>query len=107
MSKATILTTAILFFAGLVLADGEEAPRPVFKAPVKLECAGEAINVTTGHAAPHVTDWNSDGTPDLLVGQFGGGKLRIYRNEGTAAEPKFSAFTSLRAGGAEATVPSG
>jgi len=107
MSRTTMLTVAVLLFAGLVLADGVEAPRPVFKAPVKLECAGEPINVTTGHAAPHVIDWNSDGKPDLLVGQFGGGRLRIYGNVGTAAEPVFGGFEYLRAGGAEATVPSG
>ena len=107
MTRPILLAAAVLLFAGLVLADETEAPRPLFKAPVKLECAGEPIDVTTGHAAPHVTDWNGDGKPDLLVGQFGGGKLRLYPNTGTAPEPAYSSFEYVRAGGAEATVPSG
>ena len=54
---------------------------------------------------PRVVDWNGDGKKDLLVGQFGGGKLRVYLNKGTDAEPKFDDFTYLQIDGTDATVP--
>jgi len=75
--------------------------------PVAIHAAGKPINVDIGHAAPCVADFYGDGTMCLLVGQFGDGKLRIYRNEGTKAEPKFGKFTWFSAGGAEAKIPSG
>jgi len=68
---------------------------------------GQPIDVDVGHAAPHVTDWNGDGKPDLLVGQFGEGKLRIFLNEGTRSEPRFTTYAWFRADGEDATVPSG
>ena len=74
---------------------------------VRLEANGQPIDVTVGHAAPLVLDWDGDGVRDLLVGQMGGGRLRIYRNVGTDAAPRFEGFEHFRAAGADATVPSG
>jgi hypothetical protein len=65
----------------------------------------EPIDVAVGHATPYVVDWDGDGKKDLLVGQFGDGKLRIYLNRGTDARPKFEGFTYLQAGGKDASVP--
>ena len=45
------------------------------------------------------------GRRDLLVGQFGGGKLRFYRNQGSDEQPRFEGFSYVRAGGTEAAVP--
>jgi len=78
-----------------------------FDAPVKLEAADGPINVTTGHAAPFWYDWDGDGVRDLLVGQFGGGQLRIYKNHGTEAEPVFKDFEWFMADGRPASVPHG
>jgi hypothetical protein len=36
---------------------------------------------------------------------FANGRLRIYKNRGTDAEPRFEDFTFLQAGGADATIP--
>ena len=44
---------------------------------------------------------------DLLVGQFGEGKLRIYLNIGTDTDPKFDKYEFLKAGTADVSVPSG
>src|SRR5262245_752636 len=75
--------------------------------PVKLQEGGKPINVDVGHAAPCVADFAGDGTLHLLVGQFGGGKLRVYRNTGTKEKPRFGDFTLLHDGKPEGCVPSG
>jgi VCBS repeat protein len=75
--------------------------------PFRVEAKGGSIDVDIGHSAPWVTDFDGDGIADLLVGQFGEGKLRIYRNKGTKTEPKFDSFALFQAGGSDGKVPSG
>lgn len=77
------------------------------EAPVRLTASGAPIDVDVGHAAPYLYDLDGDGKRDLLVGQFGQGKLRVYRNTGTEAEPAYGALEWFQAGGALATVPAG
>ena len=60
-----------------------------------------------GHAAPFVGDFYGDGKPALLVGQFSGGKLRVYRNLGTRTEPKFGDFEWFRASDGLGTIEAG
>ena len=43
---------------------------PQFATPVRIEAHGKPIDVTTGHAAPYVYDFDGDGTRDLLVGSL-------------------------------------
>ena len=62
------------------------------EAPFRAEAGGEAIDVDVGFSAPCFADIDGDGLNDLLVGQFGEGRLRIYRNTGSATEPKFEDF---------------
>src|SRR5262249_51790432 len=61
----------------------------------------------SGHAAPAVGDFYGDGKPALLVGQFSGGKLRVYRNTGTAGAPKFGDFEWFKASDALGTIQPG
>ena len=74
---------------------------------VKLEAAGKIIEGGRGHLVPSVVDWNQDGKKDLLVGQFEGGKIRLYLNQGTDSAPVFKDFRFVRAGDAEISLPAG
>lgn len=97
--------------------------------PVRILVGDKPIDVTTGHAAPYVLDFDGDGKKDLLVGEFGdgefpvaelpaaladgwkqagnfaNGRLRIHRNVGTNKAPRFDGFEYLQAGGGDATIP--
>jgi len=76
--------------------------------PVRVEAGGRPIDAESpGHAAPFVVDFDGDGVRDLLVGQFGGGALWIFRNEGTDAAPRLAAGTKFKDGRKEGTVPTG
>lgn len=90
----------LLWIGALAHAQGLEKP-------VRLEAAGQAIDTDVGHAAPYVYDFDRDGKRDLLVGQFGEGKLRIYKNVGTNARPRFEGMSWFEAGGEVAKVAAG
>ncbi len=76
--------------------------------PVIIKAGGKPIDVEVGHAAPFLADFDKSGKPKLLVGQFGEGKLRIYKNIGTARSPRFdSDFAWLKVARKVAQVPSG
>ena len=76
-----------------------------FEKPVRIEADGKVITTDVGHSAPYVYDFDGDGKRDLLVGQFGEGKLRIYRNVGTNAKPVYKGMAWFMAGGQIAKVP--
>ncbi len=74
--------------------------------PIKIEAEGLPIEALSGHAAPFVFDVDNDGRKDLIVGEFEGGRARIYLNQGSDDEPRFSGFSYLQAGGGDAIMPS-
>jgi hypothetical protein len=76
--------------------------------PVKILAGKLPLDVQrSGHAAPFVGDFDGDGLPDLLVGQYTDGKLRIYRNVGTPKRPRFDGYEWFKAGGDFGRVPVG
>lgn len=85
----------------LALAVGE------LQAPFLAQANGKPIAAPVGHLAPILTDVDADGLPDLVVGTFSPGDIRVYRNIGKPGSPKFGAFTSLQAGGKEIRVEAG
>jgi hypothetical protein len=77
------------------------------KKPVRLEAAGKPIDTDVGHAAPFLTDFYGTGKLDLLVGQFGDGKLHIYKNISTNSKPEFAAAVPFLDDKKEGRVPTG
>ena len=75
--------------------------------PIRLMADGKPIDTEVGHAAPFVCDFDGDGVQDLLVGQFKGGCLWIYRNEGTNEAPRLAAEQKFKQGGEDGCVPYG
>ncbi|MCI0747754.1 MAG: hypothetical protein L0Y58_20295, partial [Verrucomicrobia subdivision 3 bacterium] len=67
---------ALHVMVGFVSAFGLGAGASELQPPFRVEAGGKPIDVEIGHAAPWVADFNGDGKFDLLVGQFGNGKLR-------------------------------
>jgi hypothetical protein len=102
--KERFLTLSLLVIAVPVLGadSGELLP------PVPIMVGERPLDVEReGHAAPFVGDFDGDGVMDLLVGQFDGGRLRIYRNKGSNSQPKFDSYTWFEAGDKIASVPVG
>jgi len=101
MLSALVIVLMSLNASNAVVLGDELAP------PIRLEAAGKPIDTDMGHAAPFVCDWDGDGVRDLLVGQFGGGVLWIFRNEGTNAVPKLAAGVKFKQAAKDGVVPSG
>jgi len=74
---------------------------------VRLEADGKPIDARVGHLVPCALDWNGDGKKDLIVGQFMGGKIGLYLNQGTDAQPAFKDSSYLEAGSKEISLPAG
>ena len=84
-----LLTTLILAMTAVndddrgILADSASSKAPVFSAPIRLEGGEKLVKVEApGYACPAWADIDEDGDKDLLVGQFAGGKIKVFRNTG-------------------------
>ena len=91
------------FLAAVCAAEEAPGEGALFHPPVRL-MGGEAfVRVERpGYASPCWGDVTGDGEPDLLVGQFAGGKIRVYEHlgDGELGEGQW-----LRAEGEIAEVP--
>ena len=74
-----------------------------FHAPQQLTTEEGPVRVESpGYASPCWADLDDDGLKDLLVGQFNGGKIRVYKHLGSS---KFAPGEWLEAEGKIAQVP--
>ncbi|MFK7822022.1 MAG: hypothetical protein AB8G99_25210 [Planctomycetaceae bacterium] len=84
-------------------AQAVEKSSVAFTDPVRLMFDGKPIQVSApGYASPCFADIDQDGKRELLVGQFSGGKIRVFR--GFDAN-KFESSEWLKASGKVAEVP--
>src|SRR5688500_5160875 len=95
-----VMPAIAIWPAQTALAGGD-----IFETPTRTQAGGEYIDTDVGHAAPYLYDWNGDGVRDLLVGQFGEGKLRIYINGGSNDEPAYQTVEWFKTGDVFGTVP--
>lgn len=65
-----------------------------------LQVDADALDVGD-YAIPCAADWNGDGKKDLLVGYQTAGKIAVYINSGTDAQPAFTNAAIVQAGGAD------
>jgi hypothetical protein len=85
-----------VFAGGLLLRLGPEE---------LVQAAGGDI-VVSGYSVPSFVDWDNDGDNDLVIGEgpissTGKGKVRVYKNVGSASAPQFSGFTYVQSNGSD------
>jgi hypothetical protein len=107
-----MVLSSLVLAALLMPTQGVEQIHPkdetsMLRKPRLIRVDGKPIDVSVGHAAPMMRDWNSDGTSDLLVGQFGKGYLRVYRNSEKEGEPKLGDHVWAKSEKAKLKVPTG
>jgi hypothetical protein len=84
-------------------SDNATETKVAFSEPVRLKGGDEFIKTESpGYACPCWADMDSDGKKDLIIGQFNGGKMKVYRNLG---DGKFDEGKWLEAEGDVAEVP--
>ncbi len=72
-----------------------------------VQSGGVDIDVP-GYSTPSMADWNSDGLPDLVVGEGSGTltpRVRVYLNTGSLGSPAFSSFSYAQSLGSDLTEP--
>lgn len=93
-----MLTLTLLSVCSAVTPQG-----PQFQPPVRLKADGAFIKVEApGFAFPCWADVDGDKKKDLVVGQFAGGAMTVYKNLGGG---KLAAGKRLEADGKTAEVP--
>lgn len=85
----------LLIVLMLVAASALMAWEPFFEDSVRVDIG----SYNPSHADPCFSDWNGDGLPDLLVGDFAGGSIRYFENTGTMSRPKLDDMGYLKADG--------
>jgi FG-GAP-like repeat len=102
--KLAVALLTLIFAPGLCQV--VNAQQIQFRPGELLQAASQALRVSS-YAIPCVADWNGDGRKDLLVGYQTAGKIALYLNTGSDANPVFTTSVNLQAGGVDIYLPSG
>lgn len=98
-----LVNVRYLFLAVALLFSASVAQATDFEKPVVLKAGGEMVcTESPGYAAPCWADIDGDGKKDLLVGQFRGGKIRVFKGLG---QQKFAAGKWLQVDGTDVKIP--
>jgi hypothetical protein len=94
---------ALTLLSAILMAGVGTGGSVEFRPPTRLMADGAPVRVENpGWACPCWADMDGDGKKELLVGQFNGGKIRVYKNLG---DGKLAAGDWLKADGAVAEIP--
>ena len=100
------MNAACLLAAWLLAAEPKGFISEELQPAAHAQAGGQPVDVQrVGHSAPFVGDFDGDGVQDLLVGQYDGGKVRVYRNAGSNSAPVLGGYEWVKAGGQDARVP--
>jgi hypothetical protein len=107
-----LASLGIVLFAGSILSASALADNGVINlGPEEIIKAKGKDIVVSGYSVPSFEDWNNDGLKDLIVGEGGGGvtgKIRVYLNVGTEADPCFGDYFYAQSYGQDITcTPAG
>ena len=98
----SLLVAAFALSASAFAADGV-----INLGPEEIVQANGKNIVVPGYSVPSFEDWNNDNLKDLIVGEGGGGvngRIRVYLNVGTEADPCFADFVYAQSEGKDLTV---
>lgn len=96
MKCADLCFLGVLFCSGMALQAAEfEKPRALLADGVRIQTEAP------GYASPSLADIDGDGVKELLVGQFGEGKVQVFKKKGDS----YAKGSWLKAGGKTAKVP--
>jgi hypothetical protein len=103
MKVSTFIFIGLVF---LLWANPLNSAEPVIKTGIYILDGSKPLAVDR-HSTPTAVDWNNDGAKDLVVGQFGYGRIWLYLNQGTDLNPVFKGGSMIQSNGAPIQVPSG
>lgn len=93
----------LTFYLCSSLATAALPQGPSFHPPQRLAVGDAPIRVEEpGYACPSLFDVDRDGVADLVVGQFQGGKMHVYKGQGKGT---FGKGDWIKADGNVAEVP--